>query len=309
MKDNEVIVELKNISKKFENIEALREISFSVRKGELFGLVGPDGAGKTTLIRILCGVEEKSSGEIFLFNLDADKHRSEINRRIGYLSQRFSLYGDLTIDENIEFFARIHGVKNFDKRRDELLEFTRLINFRKRLVDKLSGGMKQKTALACALIHEPDILFLDEPTNGVDPVSRRDFWSILAELQKQGITIIISTPYLEETERCERIAIMNSGRLMIVDEPKNLKNLIKEKVYEIICSPVRKAFKLIKEYFPHIEVQMFGDNINIISNEEVNVFSNFLLSNGVEIVDLKQKIPSVENVFIYLLRKEETNEV
>lgn len=302
---NESIIQLINVSKKFRDTEALVDVSFEVFKGELFGLVGPDGAGKTTLMKILCGVENKDTGKILIFGLDADNDRSKINRRVGYLSQRYSLYGDLTIDENIEFFARIHGVKNFQTRRDKLLELTRLSPFRKRLVDKLSGGMKQKTALACALIHEPDILFLDEPTNGVDPVSRRDFWSILAELQKQGITIIISTPYLEETERCERVSILSSGRLIGIDQPKNLKKLISENVYEIVCSPVREAYHLIQRNFFETEVQMFGDKINIISNNSIEIFITLLKENKISVLDYRQKIPSIENVFIHLLRKEE----
>ncbi len=302
--NDELIIQLKNLSKKFKSAEALIDISFDVKKGEMFGLVGPDGAGKSTLIKILCGVEEKDSGKILIFGLDADKERAEINKKIGYLSQRYSLYGDLTIDENIEFFARIHGVKNFKSKRDELLEFTHLTQFRSRLVDKLSGGMKQKTALVCALIHQPDILFLDEPTNGVDPISRRDFWSILAELKKQGITILISTPYLEETERCEKIAILHKGKLIGIDQPQNLKKIITENVFEIVCSPVRRAYQLIQRNFEKIEVQMFGDNINIICNEPIEVFTNFLKENEIKIFEVKQKIPSVENVFIHLLRKE-----
>lgn len=302
---SESIVQLLNVSKKFRDTEALVDISFEVLKGELFGLVGPDGAGKTTLMKILCGVENKDSGKILIFGLDVDNYRSKINRRVGYLSQRYSLYGDLTIDENIEFFARIHGVKNFQTRRNKLLELTRLSPFRKRLVDKLSGGMKQKTALACALIHEPDILLLDEPTNGVDPVSRRDFWSILAELQKQGITIIISTPYLEETERCERVSILSSGRLIGIDQPQNLKKLISDNVYEIICSPVREAYRFIQSEFSETEVQMFGDKINVISNKSIDIFITLLKENKISVLDYRQKIPSIENVFIHLLRKEE----
>ncbi|MFN4110919.1 MAG: ATP-binding cassette domain-containing protein, partial [Ignavibacteria bacterium] len=192
----------------------------------------------------------------------------------------------------------------FKSRRDELLEFTRLTQFRNRLVDKLSGGMKQKTALVCALIHKPDILFLDEPTNGVDPISRRDFWSILAELKKQGITILISTPYLEETERCEKIAILHKGKLIGIDQPQNLKKIITENVFEIVCSPVRTAYQLIQRNFEKVEVQMFGDNINIICNEPIEVFTNFLKEREIKIFEVKQKIPSVENVFIHLLRKE-----
>lgn len=301
---NEKIIQCKNLRKSFKETVALDEITFDVYKGELFGLVGPDGAGKTTLLKILCGVENKDAGELLIFGLNSDLQRKEINRRIGYLSQKFSLYGDLTVDENIEFFARIHGVKNFHKRRDELLEFTRLTNFRKRLVDHLSGGMKQKTALACALIHSPEILILDEPTNGVDPVSRRDFWTILAELLKQGITIVISTPYLDETERCNRIAMVNKGKIIALDYPAEFKKIITKRIFEIICSPVRKSFQLIQNAFPEIEVQMFGDKINIISEDDAEKFTAFLKTNDVDVIDVKQKIPSIENVFIHLLREE-----
>ncbi len=306
---NEIIIQLNGITKNFKHIKALDNISFHVGKGELFGIVGPDGAGKTTLMKILCGVEIEYDGELLIFGRNATKNRREINKRIGYLSQRFSLYGDLTIDENIEFYARIHGVKNFKQRREYLLEFTRLKEFRKRFVDKLSGGMKQKTALACALIHQPEILILDEPTNGVDPVSRRDFWKILAELQRQNITIIISTPYLEETERCGRIAILNKGELIAIDKPENLKKVIRENVFEFICSPVREAYHAIKNNFKDIEIQMFGDSINIISDKSIDIFIKFLTEKKIHLINYRQKPPSIENVFIHLLEKEAANEI
>lgn len=299
------IIQCKNLRKRFNDLIALDDITFEIYKGELFGLVGPDGAGKTTLMKILCGLEKKDEGEILIFGLNSDANRAEINKRIGYLSQKFSLYGDLTIDENIEFFARIHGVKNFQKRRDELLEFTRLTKFRNRLVDHLSGGMKQKTALASALIHQPEILILDEPTNGVDPVSRRDFWTILSELLKQGITILISTPYLDETERCNRIAMLNKGKILALENPAELKKTITKKVYKIICSPVRTAYQLIQKEFKDTEVQMFGDNINLISEESPERYINFLKMNNVDVLHIKEKIPTIENVFIHLLREKE----
>lgn len=301
--NNTVIIELKDISKKFQNITALNKISFEIFKGELFGLVGPDGSGKTTLMKILYGVENKDDGILKIFSLDSDKSRTEINKKLGYLSQRFSLYGDLTINENIEFFARIHGIKDFQKRKNDLLEFTRLTKFQNRLVDKLSGGMKQKTALACALIHSPEILILDEPTNGVDPVSRRDFWSILAELQKQGITIIISTPYLDETERCNRVAMLSKGNLIAVDSPVQLKRRLRTKVYEIICNPVRKAYQIIQTNFSDVEVQMFGDNINVLTESTLDDLIFKLKENDIEIAEVKEKIPSMENVFIHLVKE------
>ena len=206
-------LELQSVSKKYGDRTAVDNISLSVERGEMFALVGPDGAGKTSIIRMLCGITLPASGSLSVLGYDVLRQPEEVKKRIGYLSQRFSLYGDLTVDENIEFFAEIHGVRNYHARRNELLEFTRLTPFRDRFAEKLSGGMKQKLALVCTLIHPPEIIFLDEPTTGVDPVSRRDFWKVLSSLQKSGITILMTTPYLDEAERCNRVALMNDGRI------------------------------------------------------------------------------------------------
>ena len=226
----EFAVKIEKLSKSFTDIKAVDDISFNIEKGEMFGLVGPDGAGKTTTIRSLCGLIKPDSGNITLLDIDLNTNKKEAQIKIGYLSQKFSLYGDLSVDENIEFFAEIHGVKNYTDRRNELLEFTRLAPFRDRPADKLSGGMKQKLALACSLIHRPQILFLDEPTTGVDPVSRRDFWKILSGLIKEGITILMSTPYLDEAERCNHVALMNKGKILGLDTPQNIKKSIEREV-------------------------------------------------------------------------------
>ena len=196
--NNDIAINIEDLHKNYDDVKAVQGVRYNIRKGEMFGLVGPDGAGKTTTIRMLCGLVKPDSGSATLLGMDIVKDKNKIKDEIGYLSQRFSLYGDLTIDENIEFFAEIHNVNDFENRRNELLEFTRLTPFRDRLADNLSGGMKQKLALACSLIHKPQVLFLDEPTTGVDPVSRRDFWKILSNLLKEGITILMSTPYLDE---------------------------------------------------------------------------------------------------------------
>jgi ABC-2 type transport system ATP-binding protein len=239
-----------------------------------------------------------------IFNKDITKSRKEIQNQIGYLSQKFSLYGDLTIDENIEFFADIHGVKDFEQRRNELLEFTRLTSFRTRLAEKLSGGMKQKLALACSLIHHPKIIYLDEPTTGVDPVSRRDFWKILSGLSSEGITIFMTTPYIDEAERCNRVAFMHNGEIISLDTPGNIKHALNKEVIEIVCTKIRDAYRIIRNE-SEFEIQMFGDRINIIMSnieKEYPVIENLLKKNSIEILNYRQISPSLENIFIYLIR-------
>jgi len=269
----------------------------------MFGLVGPDGAGKTTIIRILCGLLGFDEGEISLINMDIKQNKKVIHESIGYLSQKFSLYRDLSIDENIEFFAEIHNVTEYKKRRSELLEFTRLTQFRNRLAENLSGGMKQKLALACSLIHRPKILFLDEPTTGVDPVSRRDFWKILSSLRSEGITIIMSTPYLDEAERCSRVAMMNLGEIIALDTPENIKKSINKVVLEVVCSPVREAFQIIKRKTDY-DVQMFGDRLNIVINagHKYDELTRLLKSNSIKIFNQRTIPPSLENIFIYKIK-------
>ena len=296
-------IKVNGIAKDFGEVKALKEISFDVKPAEMFGLVGPDGAGKTTTIRLLCGLLIPTSGSAELFGYDLMKDKIKIQKQIGYLSQKFSLYGDLTIDENIEFFADLHGVKDYQNRRNELLEFTRLTPFRDRLADNLSGGMKQKLALACTLIHKPKIIFLDEPTTGVDPVSRRDFWKILSNLQKDGVTIFMSTPYLDEAERCNRVALLNNGEVLSFDTPQNIKASIKKLIVEVVCSPIIKAYKLLKEK-SNFEVQMFGDRLNVALedyNEDFEKIEKLFSENSIQMIDNRIIPTSLENVFIHLI--------
>lgn len=297
-------IEIKDLKKSFESIDAVNGVSFDVRSNEIFGLVGPDGAGKTTTIRMLCGLVKPDSGKASILGFDLLKQRKLIKSHIGYLSQRFSLYQDLTVDENIEFFAEIHGVRNFGTRRNELLEFTRLTAFRKFLAGKLSGGMKQKLALACTLIHKPKIIFLDEPTTGVDPVSRREFWKILSNLHKEGITILISTPYLDEAERFSRIAMLDNGKLLRFDTPSNIIDSLEEKIVEIVTPEIRKAYHLLREK-AQFEAQMFGDRIDVALKDYEKDFTQIkelLESNRVDITDYRLKPASLENVFMHLLK-------
>lgn len=300
----EEIIKISNLKKVYGDIIGIDDISFSIYKNEMFGFVGPDGAGKTTTIRLLCGLINPTGGNAEIMGYDLIKDKIKIKNKIGYLSQKFSLYTDLSVDENIEFFADIHGVKNYKERRDELLKFTRLIDFRKFYAGKLSGGMKQKLALACTLIHKPQIIFLDEPTTGVDPVSRRDFWKILSDLIKEEITIIISTPYLDEAERFNRLALFNNAKILKLDTPAHIRNGLNKIVIEIVCSDIRNSDKVLKDN-TNFEIQTFGDRLNIVADnfeKDFPLIENILNNSGIEIYD-KRIIPaSLENVFIHLLK-------
>ena len=305
----ESAIKVNNIVKDYGEVRALNGISFDVKPAEMFGLVGPDGAGKTTTIRLLCGLLSPTEGTAELFGMDLVKDKIKIQKQIGYLSQKFSLYSDLTIDENIEFFADLHGVKDYKTRRNELLEFTRLTPFRGRLADNLSGGMKQKLALACTLIHKPKIIFLDEPTTGVDPVSRRDFWKILSNLIKDGVTIFMSTPYLDEAERCNRVALLNNGKIMSFDTPKNIKASVKTTIIEVVCTPIIKAYNILKEK-SNYEVQMFGDRLNVAVNDyenDFNIIEKLISGNGIQLIDHRLIPISLENVFIHLINESAPN--
>lgn len=298
-------VNIEGISKSYGDTTALENISFKVRENTIFGIAGPDGAGKSTLIRILCGLLAPDSGKAEILGFDVIKDTVKIKNNIGYLSQKFSLYTDLTVDENIEFLADIHGVRDFKNRRDALLSFTRLSDFRTFQAGKLSGGMKQKLALACTLIYKPKIIFLDEPTTGVDPVSRREFWIILSNLFKEKITVVISTPYMDEAERFNRIVLLDNGRMLALDTPSEIKSMLKGIIIEIVCSDVRKAYRLLKENLKN-EIQLFGDRINISAenfSNEVNLIKSILDSGDINISDIRQIPPSLENAFIHLIEK------
>jgi ABC-2 type transport system ATP-binding protein len=216
-------ISLSAVTKRYGSTLAVDSVTFDVERSEMFGLIGSDGAGKTTAIRLMCGLLRADAGQVRVLGRDPLLEHREITKRVGYLSQRFSLYGDLTVDENVAFFAEVHGVRRYQPRRDELLAMTQLTPFRSRLADTLSGGMKQKLALICTLVHEPELLLLDEPTTGVDPVSRREFWKLLSEFLSHGITILMSTPYFDEAERCTRVALLHDGRLLTSDAPSRLR--------------------------------------------------------------------------------------
>src|SRR5947207_4479018 len=257
-------IALDRVTKKFGTTVAVNELTLSVERSEMFGLIGPDGAGKTTTIRLMCGLVPPDQGRLRILDLDPVRDHRRLADSVGYLSQRFSLYGDLSIDENIAFFAEIHGVSDYVSRRDRLLEMTQLAPFRSRLADRLSGGMKQKLALACTLVHEPALIVLDEPTTGVDPVSRREFWKLLSEFLSQGITIVLATPYLDEAERCTRVALLHDGRLLALDRPDALRATLPGTLFEVIVGDHRRAPEVLKQIPGVTDVQMFGERAHVL---------------------------------------------
>ena len=293
-------VHLAAVRKKFDQTVALDDLTFDVAPGEMFGVIGPDGAGKTTALRLICGLMKPDAGAVRLFGEDPFRARRAATTAIGYVSQRFSLYGDLSIDENIEFFSRLHGVNDFSARRARLLDLTGLAPFHDRLADRLSGGMKQKLALACTLVHEPSMLVLDEPTTGVDPVSRREFWKLLAEFLSRGLTIVLATPYLDEAERCHRVVLMHEGRALALDTPANLQASLAGTVIEIVVSPARKALDVVRSVAGADRAQLFGDrlHVRVDRREAVTPIVAQLRAAGLEPTHVRPIVPALEDVFI-----------
>jgi ABC-2 type transport system ATP-binding protein len=299
----ESAIELTGVTKAFGPTRAVDGLTWRVTRGEMFGVIGPDGAGKTTTLRLICGLLAPDAGTVRVAGQDPFRARRVATASIGYLSQRFSLYGDLSIDENIAFFATIHGVRHFHDRRTRLLTLTGLLPFRDRLADRLSGGMKQKLALACTLVHEPPILVLDEPTTGVDPVSRREFWKLLAEFLAQGLTIVMATPYLDEAERCARVALVSEGRLLALDTPSRLQQAMTGVMLEVVGTPVRQALQLLRDELGPERAQLFGDRVHVhVANEgEGARLRAHLERAGIVSPGVRSIVPTLEDVFIQRL--------
>jgi len=301
------------LTKTFDTVTAVNSLDLSVDAGELFGLVGPDGAGKTTIMRLLTSVMDPTSGEAWVLGRHTVRESENVKEEIGYMSQRFGLYPDLTVEENIHFYADIFGVASDgrDEKMNELLSFSNLTPFKKRQAGKLSGGMKQKLGLACTLIHTPKVLFLDEPTGGVDPVSRRDFWRILYQLLRQGVTIFVSTAYLDEAERCNRVGLIYKGRLMAADTPDRIKNLMKGTLLEILTPQPRKVAEVLHRAMTDASVGIFGDRVHVVvpdqkSGEqaiEKNLKENQLTLNEIRVIE-----PSLEDVFVSILGEKQADE-
>jgi drug efflux transport system ATP-binding protein len=302
----EPAISFDRVVKRYGAVTALAGVTFDVREGEMFGLIGPDGAGKTTAIRLAGGLLRADAGTLRVLGRDPFVEHRALVGDIGYLSQRFSLYGDLTIDENIAFFAEIHGVNRYGPARDRLLELTQLTRFRGRRADRLSGGMKQKLALACTLVHEPKLLLLDEPTTGVDPVSRREFWKLLSEFLSRGLTIVMTTPYLDEAERCARVALLHEGRLLALDEPSRLQSVLAGQLLEVVVDAARQPLDLLRRVPGAIDVQIFGDrsHVRIAPGSGAAVtraIEDALRAADVTLVSVRPIVASLEDVFIDLI--------
>lgn len=301
-----VVVEARDLRKVFGDVVAVDSVSLEVQRGEVLGIVGPDGAGKTTTFRMLVGAIEPTGGDASVAGFSVRTHPEQVKQRIGYMPQRFSLYGDLTVQENLDFFADIHRVPRDERlvRQRELLAFSRLEPFASRLAQHLSGGMKQKLALACTLMHTPEILFLDEPTTGVDPVSRRDFWRILYTLVGRGMTLVVSTPYMDEAERCTRVALMIDGRIVECDSPDGLRERMTGDLIELICQPQQDAKHILAQTKGVLGVQVFGDRLHVWlenAREGIPHIEQALASADVSIVHRRQIVPGLEDVFVSIV--------
>jgi len=289
------------LTRRFGAVTALDELTLSVEEGEIFGLVGPDGAGKTTTMRLLTGILEPSSGDAWVDGLHIVREAESIKDRIGYMAQRFGLYPDLTVLENIDFYADLYQVPKAGRseRTERLLAFSNLTPFKRRRAGNLSGGMKQKLGLACALIHTPRVLFLDEPTNGVDPVSRRDFWRILYQLQQERVTIFVSTAYLDEAERCNRIGLLHQGRLLACDTVDGVKGMLKGALLEVRCESPRPAVDLLRGAALG-SVALFGDRIHVLVEDPDRGrlgIESALRTAGLACHEINMIEPTLEDVF------------
>jgi len=300
-------IQATNLTKAFGSLTAVKGLNLEVNSGEIYGLVGPDASGKTTTLRMLCGILPPDEGRAMVAGCDIRKEAEALKEKVGYLPQRFGLYGDLTVLENIRFYADLYEVprQRRGERIERLLQFANLHPFGKRKARDLSGGMKQKLGLICALIHTPEILFLDEPTTGVDPLSRRDFWLILYDLLKEGVTILFSTSYLDEAERCNRIGLIYHGELLVSDTPSSVKERIGGAVLELRLEDHRRGMKVLEGIESLRSLVLSGDKIHILVDEPrggERVIREVLTKQGMEILALTEVRPSLEDAFVSIVR-------
>jgi ABC-2 type transport system ATP-binding protein len=317
MNEHQPVIKTENLTRRFGDLVAVDRLNLGIKRGEIFGLVGPDGAGKTTTIRMLAAIMDPSDGSATVAGYDTMKEAEPIKHHIGYMAQQFNLYGDLSVQENLDFFADVFGVRGQERRERiaQLLSFARLTEFTRRRAAHLSGGMKKKLALACSLIHQPEILYLDEPTTGVDPVSRREFWDILSELHIQGVTILVSTPYMDEAERCSRVGLMYQGQLVVCDTPDRVKGLIAGELIELRpvaeergVGLIRRAEAAVADLPGVLEVQTYGDLLHIFvddAEQRTPELRAALAARSIRAEDLRQTRARMEQAFISLIRRQQ----
>lgn len=308
MAENAPAIRAEHLAKRFGEVPAVENVSFQVNPGEIFGLVGPDGAGKTTTLRMLASIMAPSAGSAFIAGYDVSGDAFRVKASLAYMSQKFGLYRDLTVMENIGFYADLYGVSKKDRaaRIDGLLDFSQMRSFKTRRAGDLSGGMKQKLQLICALIHTPRVLLLDEPTNGVDPVSRRDFWRILYRLLKEKVAILVTTAYLDEADRCDRLALMERGRIIALGTPGEIKQLMRQKILAIRSNRARDISRLIRQAFPTADVTVFGDTVHLTcadTKKTRETARDLLAGAGLVHEEIKEVSPSLEDVFVSRLGK------
>jgi ABC-2 type transport system ATP-binding protein len=316
--DDAIAIEARNLRKEFKTpggvVTAVDGITLEVRRGETYGLIGPDGAGKTTTTRVLLGLLKRTEGESSILGYDSMRDTYAIRERVGYIAQQFALPADLTVMENMEFFATAQGMSRAEQRRHipELLEFAGLQEFTGRLAARLSGGMKKKLALACCLIHQPDVVLLDEPTLGVDPVSRREFWNLLGNLRaEQGLTIFVCTPYMDEAERCNYVGLMYEGQLIAQDTPRAIKKQVPGRLLEFAPYPFRRGERLVEGLEGVQEVQTYGMMVHAFVDDlerRRGEIEAALAAEDIECRDMREIEPRMEEAFISLIRRQKGRE-
>jgi len=312
LNNTDIIISTENLLKEFDGKRAVDNLTLEIKQGEIFGFLGPNGAGKSTTIRMLCGILKPTSGKASVLGLDIYSQAEEIKKNIGYMSQHFGLYNDLTVEENINFYSRVYlrDKKVATERSSEIISVSGLSSYRKYLAAKLSGGWKQRLALACSVVHEPKMLFLDEPTAGIDPVSRRIIWDLLYNLASKGITLFVTTHYMEEAERCGRIGFINNGRLVACDTPKRIKKeFMPLDIISLKTAELKKAFDLLKTQEFSKDINIYGDEIHIsVGDAEkcIPVIKEILSGNKIQIEKIEKINPSIEDVFVYVTKSGET---
>lgn len=308
MSDNGYAVEVKDLTKKFGDFTAVNRINFQIKRGEVFGFLGPNGSGKTTTIRMLIGLIDPTSGEANVAGFDVKKQSEQVKGVIGYMSQKFSLYDDLTVSENIEFFAGVYQTKREtrDERREEILKIAELFGKENVLTGELASALKQHLALGCAMIHDPQIIFLDEPTAGVDPVARRKFWNTIKTLSKQGVTVLVTTHYMDEAENCDRVALISEGAIVACDTPANLKReRMKGMLFEVECTNTMSALEILRIDPMLREVALYGLFLHVVAEKEdaAEEIRKLLENNNIAVKRIEKVLPSLEDVFVSVVEE------